>query len=196
MALFKHIAAGTFEGEIWTFTMHSDGTLAVGDAADLWETATATFWNAISTHINEDTVMVRATTVTLDPGTGAQLTRRDRDVTRPGTSIEASLPYQVTAVVSLRTDDASRRGRGRFYTPSFDVVSQAAGRLTAGAQGDLADGAEAMLEEMQSGGLAPVLLSRDTMETREIIRLDVGDVLDTQRRRRNGLTESRVTREL
>lgn len=197
MALYRHIAAGTFPGEVWTFSVHTTGSLPVDTAADTWETATgAPFWTAMAPHICADVEMTRATTVTLDEATGVQLQRRDREVTRPGTSVAACLPYQVTPVVSLRTDDASRRGRGRFYAPSLAVDTQDGGRMTATVQADLAAAAAAMLQALAAAGLTPVLLSRDTMVTREVISVDVGDVLDTQRRRRGALIETRVSETL
>lgn len=194
MALYRHIAAGVFPGEQWTFSLHTTGTLPIDTAADVWETATGDpFWLAMAPHICTDTEMTRATTVTLDEATGTQLQRRDRDVTRPGTSEAVCLPFQVTPVVSLRTDDASRRGRGRFYAPSLAVDAQAGGRMTPTVQSDLATAAAGMLLALQAAGLTPVLLSRDTLATREITSVDVGDVLDTQRRRRNALIETRVS---
>lgn len=194
MALYRHIAAGTFPGEQWTFSVHTTGTLPIDTAADAWEDASGTpFWAVMAPHICTNVSMTRATTVTLDEATGVQLQRRDREVTRPGTSVAACLPFQVTPVVSLRTDDASRRGRGRFYAPSLAVDAQDGGRLTATAQDDLGTSAQGMLLALAAAGLTPVLLSRDTMVTREITSLDVGDVMDTQRRRRNSLIEARVS---
>lgn len=194
MALYRHIAAGIFPGEFWTFSVHTTGTLPIDTAADAWEDATTSpFWATMAPHICEDVEMNRATTVTLDEATGRQLQRRDRTVTLPGTSVAACLPFQVTPVVSLRSDDASRRGRGRFYAPSLAVDAQAGGRLTATVQDDLATSARGMLQALDAAGLTPVLLSRDTMETRDVTSVDVGDVMDTQRRRRNALIESRVS---
>lgn len=194
MALFRHIAAGTFPGEIWTFGIHSDGTLSPGDAADLWETNSRAFWSGIEDHICTDVEFTRATTIQLDESDGSQITRRDREFTDPGTSADACLPFQVTAVVSLRTELATRRGRGRFYVPAMAVTAQDAGRLTTTVQGDLADAAQTMIQGLASGGLVTVVLSRDTMNSEEVQTIDVGDVIDTQRRRRNALTEVRESR--
>lgn len=197
MALYKLIAAGTFPGESWTFGVHATGTLPIDTAADAWASASGDpFWVAMAPYICTDVEMNRATVVTLDEATGAQLQRRDRDVTRPGTSAAACLPFQVTPVVSLRSDDASRRGRGRFYVPSLAVDAQDGGRLTPAVQTELATAAAGMLLGLQAAGLTPVLLSRDTMATREITSVDVGDVMDTQRRRRNALIETRVSEAL
>jgi len=32
MALFRHVISGTFPGEEWSVTLHTEGTLSVGDA--------------------------------------------------------------------------------------------------------------------------------------------------------------------
>lgn len=196
MALFRHIGAGTFPGEIFQFGIHSSGVLGIDDAADLWETSVSAFWSGVEAQIATDTVLTRATSAELDETTGGQITRRDRDLNLPGTNVADSLPFQVTAAVSLRTAEDNRRGRGRFYAPSLAVDAQAGGTLTAAAQTALADSAQAMLQNMAAGGLVPVLLSRDTMVQREVIRIDVGDIMDTQRRRRNALIETRESRVL
>lgn len=195
MALFRHVAAGTFPGEIWTFTLHSQGVLSISDAADAFETASGTpFWTVMAPHVCTDVVMTRATTISLNESTGQQINRQDRPVNRPGTSVADCLPFQVTPVVSLRSDTATKRGRGRFYFPSLAVDAQAGGTLVGAVQTDLADAAQAMLLQLQTAGLQPVLLSRDTMTQRDVVSIDVGSIIDTQRRRRNQLTETRTSR--
>jgi hypothetical protein len=58
------------------------------------------------------------------------------------------------------------------------------------------------MDELATGGLVPVIFHRTDspgaglFTTTQVIMIDVGDVLDTQRRRRNKLTEQRVTRVL
>lgn len=72
--------------------------------------------------------------------------------------------------------------------------------MIAAAQSDLADSAAAMLNTLLTGGLVPVIFHRtaspgvEQFSRTQITSLDVGDVLDTQRRRRNKLVESRDSR--
>jgi hypothetical protein len=66
--------------------------------------------------------------------------------------------------------------------------------MGATAQGHLADAASDMLSSLLGDGYVPVLYSRTTHTTNEITSLDVGDVLDTQRRRRSKLVEVRTSR--
>lgn len=104
------------------------------------------------------------------------------------------MPFQCAPVVSLRTATLSRAGRGRFYAPSLAVDQIAQGRMVAGAQTALADSALAMLQAVEAAGLAVVIYHRGAGTTTPVVSLDVGDVIDTQRRRRNKLIEARTSR--
>lgn len=195
MALYRHQLIGTYPGEIWQFGLHSDGALSLAAAQSAWMSAVTDFLSvAYLGDLCADVAFTEATTAELDPATGLQLTKASDPRSEVGTSTAACLPFQVTPVVSLRTAVANRSGRGRFYAPSPAVDTQAGGRMTAGSQGNLADSAAAMLTSLDGAGLQPVLFSRTTFNTTPITSLDVGDVLDTQRRRRNQLIETRTSR--
>lgn len=195
MAVYRHTLLGTFPGEQWTFRIHSEGNLSLAAAQSAWAAGVTAFGSAayLAT-LAPETEFVEITTAELDPATGGQLTKTSDPRSEVGTAAVASLPFQCSPVVSLRTQDASRRGRGRFYAPSPAVDAQAGGRLTAGAQTALADAAEGLINGLESTGLDAVLYSLTTFVRTPITSLDVGDVIDTQRRRRNKLIEQRTSR--
>ena len=195
MALFHHVLRGTYTGESWSFGIHTTGTATVDEAQTAWGLAVAAFGNA--TYLGDlppEVEFIEITTAELNQATGTQITRRADPRSEVGTSAADGLPCQITPVVSLRTNQATRAGRGRFYAPSPAVDTQVQGRMGATAQGHLADAAEDMFASLVGDGLTPVLYSRTTFTTNQITSLDVGDVLDTQRRRRSKLVESRVSR--
>ena len=204
VTVFRHRAVGRFgDGETWTFGIYSEGTGGIDAAETAWDNAvTAFFSTELAARISDTVTTLSTSTASIDETTGRQITRRELTNTSGGTSTSPSLPYQVTPVVSLRTSLATRAGRGRFYVPSLAVDQVADGRMLPDAQSDLADSAVAMMDALGTGGLVPVIFHRtdspgvSQFSTTQVTMIDVGDVLDTQRRRRNKLVEQRETRPL
>lgn len=183
--------------------MYSEGTGTVDAAETSWDAGvTAFFSTALAARMSTDIQCLTTSTASISETDGSQITRRELVNDSAGTSTSESLPYQVTAVVSTRTALATRAGRGRFYAPSLDVAQMSSGRMTTACRDDLADAAAAMFGELASGGLVPVIFHRSgssgtaPFSTTLIESIDVGDVLDTQRRRRNKLIEDRTSRTL
>lgn len=106
-------------------------------------------------------------------------------------------PFQISRAVSLTTNLASRRARGRFYWPALVAsVSTTTGKSTppTGLVGAWAQ----LLSDWGSDApgdvvLTPVIYSRVGDALNEVSSVRIGDVLDTQRRRRDGLVESYVS---
>ena len=196
MALFKHELRGAFPGEAWSFGVHTLGNITVSAAETAWATATDAFWDATTTLFAPEVTAVATSTAELDQATGKQLTRVETPSSLAGTAATESLPFQCAAAVSWRTALATRAGRGRFYAPSLAVAFVADGRMTSAAQTALLTGAQGMATALSGAGLSLVLYSRTTHATQVITSVDVGDVIDTQRRRRNKLVESRVSANL
>lgn len=194
MALYRHRLEGTFPGEVWSFGVHTDSTLSVAAMQSQWMTGITNAWATWAPLLCADVEATRATTVELDPATGRQLTGAEDVRSDVGTSTATCLPFQCAPVVSLRTATLNRRGRGRFYAPSLAVDQVDGGRMTSAAQTALADGAVDLLAGLTSGGGTVVIYHRDLGSTSVVTSLDVGDVIDTQRRRRNQLVESRTSR--
>ncbi|HSR54336.1 MAG TPA: hypothetical protein VLV83_26210, partial [Acidobacteriota bacterium] len=152
------------------------------------------FSTAYSALICADVQATEATTAEVDPTTGGQLTKAADPRNDAGTSEAACLPFQCAVVVSLRTALATRAGRGRMYTPGVAVDQQDGGRLVTAAQTTIADSAKAMMDALNGAGLAPVIYHKAAGNFDGVTSLDVGDVIDTQRRRRNKLIEGRTSR--
>lgn len=191
MALFKHTVSGSFGGgEVWTFTLHTSGNLSVAAANSALVTGvTNMMGSAYGAIIPASTTADSCSTVELDPATGRQTTGSDSTLGLAGTNEGESLPYQCATVVSLLTNQRNRSGRGRFYTPSPAVDQVAGGRLAAAAVTATLTGAGELIDGLTAASLTPVLYSRTTKETTVVQELRVGNVIDTQRRRRNKLVE-------
>lgn len=197
MAIFRHVLSGTTPGEIWSFTLHTEGSLDVDAAATAFTSASTAFWTgSMDALFATDVVATQASTATLSEATGGQITRRITGLSLPGTATEEMLPFQVAVVVSLRSALATRSGRGRFYLPPLTTASLESGRLVETDQSAVANYASTYLQALDTAGLAPVIWGRTSLTATPVTELDVGDVFDTQRRRRGSLIESRQTRTL
>lgn len=108
------------------------------------------------------------------------------------------LPPQTSLVCSLRTNTPGGSGRGRIYLPIIGATIGANLRLNATQFAAAAGEFKTYLAAMQSAlatQFTPITFnlavrSVKTNTTPHVVRLQVGDVLDTQRRRRDALPET------
>ena len=126
-------------------------------------------------------------------GTGRNVAQVIAAIGHAGTSVDTELPPQCSVAVSTRTALPTRSGRGRFFLPPFAVSTVATGRLASAVRGVVAAAAQGMLDHFFANAFEPVIYHRQTNSTTVIERIDVGDVFDSQRRRRNQLLELRTS---
>lgn len=119
----------------------------------------------------------------------------------PQGSGDVSLPPQCAVAVSLYAYEAGefnphgRRGRGRFYLPPMSRTQvDHPGVLVAGAMTAVRDWQLAFLgaidgSDTGAGGTTQLVLAGNDGVARDPVRLRVGRVVDTQRRRRSSIDE-------
>jgi hypothetical protein len=108
-------------------------------------------------------------------------------------------PFQSAIVLTLLSPTASARGRGRLYWPATGVALTASTlRIAGGDLSSIAVAAESYLVQIQSAlstvlshDVALCVWSRVSSITHAVQKIRVGDVVDTQRRRRDSLVESK-----
>lgn len=200
MTLYRHVVKGTFPGESWSCTLHSTGTLSVSAANAAWATAWGVLWNGITTpadNINQLISSIVETTqfvtAVLDPVSLKQTSLNESTAALLGTAATTSLPPQDSCVITWRTATPTRGGRGRMYLPVFASSALTQGLLNSASQTIVAKAGFNLLNSLSGAGLQAVLLNRTTQATTVITGGDVGNVIDTQRRRRDKLVETRVT---
>jgi len=198
---------GTFyTEEVWSINPVFDPTAEFGSTVDqaALDTATAAIANR-SLPAN-----LRGLMSTSAQRTGARVEIRD-DVTDNliGISIQGSttaqagtgtpyMPPQSAIVCSIRTNTPGGSGRGRIYWPALGAVLGANGRVNSatvalyvadfkayllGIRGDLA-------AAFPTIGFDLAVRSKTTHSTPHAVRVQVGNVIDTQRRRRDSLPET------
>jgi hypothetical protein len=191
------------------------GSLPVGDIFDF------SFWTQSldgssidQVHLNAFTAINSAVVATADAYTGGvhftgvkthtydlanfhtSLAVRESALDVAGTSSGDSLPQEVCMVLSLRTDTPGKSGRGRMYLPAIKSSQLTPDGLYQSVVIDEIltawhDAWVTMTGSDQS--TTPVVVSRLHHNAHAVTSMNIGNVPDVQRRRRNRLTESRTT---
>lgn len=115
-----------------------------------------------------------------------------RSISETGTAEGAMLPPQCAIVVSHLTLGAGSRNRGRAYLPAVAASGlTTAGRITSTVRGELLTAYAGWLTSLDAAGSQPIVLSEvGGGAVSFITSVRIGDVIDTQRRRRGSLAES------
>lgn len=131
----------------------------------------------------------------VDMATGHIISTQVGSTSFNGSGITGNLPPQCAVVATLRTAFASSTERGRYYLPGPSAnLLTAAGRLQTTPQTNIAAALVAAhaAEILAGTDNFLVVYSRKNRSTQVVLRLDVGDIIDTQRRRRDKLIEVRI----
>jgi hypothetical protein len=178
---------GTWSFGVWTTNTGDDAAAALSK----FQTAVAAMWaSGIDAFISDQVSYTGQKVVTVDISTGKQITRADGAVTDAGADTGETLPPQVALAVTLRTALATRAGRGRIYLPPFAVSQMSTGRFNATSKGTTLTAVKGMFDTLIADGHTPVLYHRTAHSTTPLTTLALGDVFDTQRRRRDSYVES------
>lgn len=110
----------------------------------------------------------------------------------------ATHPFQTAAVISLRTSGVGAQYRGRMYWPATGIALGGADyRITSANVASHLSGAKSFLTAIQGAIRATAgvnadltIWSRKTSTFRNVNALQMGNVVDTQRRRRDTLAEA------
>lgn len=207
---FRAVLEGTIGGgtDIWSMGFGVRGL--TGDADSVLQTAVDDVYSAFDTLLWEGTGFSGSisNTTTFDR---ARLFEYDAagHVSRsfvssiqtavPGGSSNKSLPSEVAVCVSLVTPLAGASHRGRCYFPALTVNTVATNGLLASAvRDDLATRMQAVFNNLRhlAHPVLPTVYSIKTDDDTEITALRVGNVFDSQRRRRNSIVEAYVNKAL
>jgi hypothetical protein len=199
MAIFLVRLEGALpSGETWNTGQHFSGGGDVSAVLDAVLTSADILWNGDGGTINglagyypSTITLATAVAYELNPATDKATDRDQTGLGFSGTALDDPLPQEVAVVASLRSGLPGPSGRGRAYLPGPTVASvTATGRLDGVARNDFAKAVAGYLTAMHTNLYLPVLHKHGSVD-RTIISVDVGDVFDAQRRRRDKLIESR-----
>lgn len=165
--------------------------LALFGAAGSWQTSVKDGWG---TSGGLDQVRAYYHPTSAGPAAAAGVSS---GATQAGTGT-VTLPPQVSMVCSLHTAQAGRSYRGRFYWPSVaGGVTTTLRRGGTPSIGTLATAFSGMLNAIGAAAVGSVgqkivVVSPSKDLITPVIQVSVGDVYDTQRRRRDALVENRA----
>lgn len=199
MPLHLHRFIGTLAaGDQFSYGWHASGIRDIDlahNAAILWNAALwngATAGNGYKDHVTAGTAMTSVITVEKNPATNTQSFRRETTQLIPGVAAGSAAGADTALCVSLRTEFATRAGRGRFYLPQPAVSNiTATGRVAADLVGDIMASLNAAWAAYNTATDRPVIYSAIFHTITEVTDFDIGDLFDTQRRRENKVTEVR-----
>lgn len=195
MPLYRASFPGTLPaGDIFQFSLMVEGaenTAAAAAAADAALTGlltTAAFmWTPLTVfgppRVSQVSAAVNFPVVDVASGSGGG----------PGeATTDFAHPPQCAIVVSLRTALAGRAFRGRFYLPSpANNVTVQGGTLDPTRMDDFVLGLEDFFAGFTGFNFNPVVGHRTLGTVTQCTGADVGTVIDTQRRRRDAVPETR-----
>ena len=198
MTTYRLTAQGILPGEIFNFGLHVTGAAgSVAAAQAAWSAALTSAWtdavDGWNVLFSASTEIVVSRASELDPLTGKQIDAAEGVLALVGTNAAQTLPNEVAAAVTTRCASIQRKNRGRFFLPPLAVNEITAGRYTNVAIARMANAAAILVNSLQAAAFNPVVYHHTDKTTTLITSVDVGDVPDAQRRRRDKLVEVRVS---
>lgn len=196
MGEFRANFRGRLSGDIWQYGMvfQSDEDIE-GLASRLASQKTSMLTATLRGHMATTTVYDDVYVSELATGTGAVLNTAQAPIGVAGTVASGSLPPQCSIAVGILP--VTGTARGRFYLPPFTPATLSpTGRFSSAIQTQWADALQGFFSAL-GGATSPARLGIWRVGPQSFFAargIQIGDVFDTQRRRRNKLIETRLDR--
>lgn len=187
MAIFRHTVKGvTAGGELWVSTMHTQGANTLGDTQAAWQAFVQhVFTGAFQSLWTAGTKITGTVSDQLNPNTGRNGEQQSDELLLAGSANGSASSPRDCVVVSLRTNQATRSGRGRMYWPAPAGASLGTdGSLTPATTGALVTAFQTGLATLQGVAL-PIIFHRATVTGTGVSSVAISSQIGTQRRRTN-----------
>ena len=178
----------------WWFTATGDPTNISG----AYEANAAAFWAAIAGNFPESLDWTETRYTVVEVTDGSVVSDSTTLGQGPGTEPEKALPPQCAMVLSIHTGFAGGSSRGRSYLPAVAVSKMTdVGRIDGAVVSDLVAQHATFFSAVQTDGFCTLgVYSRKNHAFVGADAINMGDVFDTQRSRRDTLVEARVSASL
>jgi len=194
MPHYRLVASGALPaGDIWVTGLDvvRDSGGSTAGALTAWQTAWELLWNG--TGASDDLKSLLKTTVTTTILTATQVNDLNKNVDQAvatvalaGTSTDDSMPGETSPVISLRTANASKSGRGRRFLPCLVVTTELAnGTMDSAVQDQIRDGAQNMVQSLNGDSYEVQVWHVASQTGDPVIALDVANLYRRQGRRQN-----------
>lgn len=187
----------------WSMTAVLSSSGSESAVATAFDTAIrACFTNATLAPFIPNTVEITETSVSTASATFRQTTKTTITATTAGTATDAALPFGACEIITWRTANATRWGRGRWYFPpmAFNALGAGGFELTSGAQTALKDGMNAYFTSVGSTYQHVILHKKETKggsrladTTDIVVAADIPSSFAQQRRRGDKIVPSRMS---
>lgn len=202
MPNYLHKAGGTLQGGFpWSIGMVSTSSSTESAAQTNWDAGVVAMWGlaAFNAIMPAGSILTYTSTSTAS-ATFTQTTKTQNTHNTPGTAT-AGLPFQVAEVVTWRTAQATKWGRGRWYLPTIGSTALATSGfvLSSTAQTDIVNAVNAGLAVWVGTLNFQILHKKNTLHGPAALTLtpitagDVSNKLVIQRRRADKFTPTRST---
>lgn len=190
----------TASGETWSCGLRTRGFITSGlddkaeQVAERWATLIAT----PGATFGVGTTVTNVTARRINPS-GVTIEQAEASPNAPASGSGGPiLPPQCSVVVTLLTDRPGRTGKGRIYLPALGSAASTIGRIGATQRTAILNGMAALITGINSdlaggssGDTARIAVqSQAALVASDVVAVRVGDVFDTQRRRRADLVEN------
>lgn len=170
MANYHVQCSGLLGGVLpWSYGMNLQSAANEATVADNWLTANTTMWNDATNGLKQffsaDVTFTNSFATTLS-ATFHQTTKTPDATGLPitGTDANASLPWSVSEVITLRTAFATKWGHGRFFLPPFAEDQIAAHVIKAATITSMRTVLDAFFASLTGAGHVPFLFNRKTLK--------------------------------
>jgi hypothetical protein len=192
-------------GDTFVTNFHVESSQVLSSIHATCEQAVVTFWGVLKAHLPVDTVLRDVITTELNPANGKNVSALETSPNIAGTGIGTASPQNACILISLRTANASKSGRGRQYYPApvtTDLNSDGSLNNTVALAIDAAFGQLATTINgagnliVQHGGFTGRVngVPQYTLLSSSVVTsTQVSEILATQRRRTNKVTPRRTT---
>lgn len=187
-------------GDIWMtgFQVIADPGQTTDDVMLAWSAAWALAWNG--TGAGDDLKSLVKTTVTADEllvtevgPDGKNVTQSVQTISLAGTATDDCMPQHICPVWSLRSANASKKGRGRSYLMPLTEASNAGnGEIVSGKPAQIAAAGQNAIQHLNGASMHVVIFHRSTQTSDNVTAVDVANQFRTQRRRQNRVPVIRV----
>jgi hypothetical protein len=197
MTFFRHTASGPgAAGDLWVTTMSSNGSGTLAATHTAWQTFVTSFMtSAFQALLPTTTQITDLRTDQLDAVTGKNAAQTKSGVSLAGSAATGQMSPRDCTVIGLRTALPTRAGRGRMFWPGVAAARlSSTGLISTVDATSIVNGFSTALTTFKATATPVILHKKIHPLTFELVTyVTVGNVLGTQRRRTNKVTQAYAT---